>query len=43
MDLMKVLIKIVFLYKLYIYIYIYIYIYGANDLDQFLVKFLLKN
>ena len=41
MDLMKVLIKIVFLYKLYIYIYIYIY--GANDLDQFLVKFLLKN
>lgn len=37
MDLMKVLIKIVFLYKLYIYIY------GANDLDQFLVKFLLKN
>lgn len=39
MDLLKVLIKIVFLYKLYIYIYIY----GANDLDQFLVKFLLKN
>ena len=35
MDLMKVLIKIVFLYKLHIY--------GANDLDPFLVKFLLKN
>lgn len=35
MDLMKVLIKIVFLYKLHIY--------GANDLDQFLVKFLIKN
>ena len=35
MDLMEVLIKIVFLYKLHIY--------EANDLDQFLVKIPLKN
>ncbi len=35
MDLMKVLIKIVFLYKLHIY--------EADDLDQFLVKISLKN